>query len=129
MSGGAGSAGAGAGYMDRRDEQYARLLVETCLDVQPGWQVLVACGAPGRPLFEEVCKVVAERGAYVLPRLTFNSGSPVAPLPWIQHASDELLGTLSPLEEHVFLNVDALVAIVAPENTRDASAVEQRRLQ
>jgi aminopeptidase len=115
--------------MDPRDEQYARLLVETCLDVQPGWQVLVASGVLGRPLFEEVCRVVAERGAYVLPRLSFQSGTGGPPQAWVQHASDELLAKTAPLEEHVMLNLDALVAIVAPENTRDASAVEPRRLQ
>ena len=48
---------------DPRDEQYARLLVETCIDVQPGWQVVVVGHVLGRPLFDEVCKVVAERGA------------------------------------------------------------------
>ena len=33
---------------DPRDEQYARLLVEECIDVQPGWQVLVVAGVLGR---------------------------------------------------------------------------------
>ena len=115
--------------MDPRDEQYARLLVETCIDVQPGWQVLIASGVLGRPLFDEVCKVVAERGSYVLPRLAFHSGTGGPPLSWVQHASDELLSAQPGLEEHVFLNVDALIAIVAPENTRDASAVDPHRLQ
>jgi leucyl aminopeptidase (aminopeptidase T) len=35
---------------DPRVEQYARLMVETCLDVQPGWQVMVVGGIEGRPL-------------------------------------------------------------------------------
>jgi aminopeptidase len=115
--------------MDQRDEQYARLLVETCVNVQPGWQVLVSSGVLGRPLFEEVCKVVAERGAYVLARLAFHSGTGGPPLAWVKHASDELLASQAPLEEHVLLNLDALVAIVAPENTRDAASVNPHRLQ
>ena len=32
---------------DPRIESYAKLLVETCLDVQPGWQVVVG-GAAGK---------------------------------------------------------------------------------
>ena len=39
---------------DPRDEQYTRILVETCIDVQPGWQVIVVAGPLGRPLFAEV---------------------------------------------------------------------------
>src|SRR5262249_13849572 len=113
--------------MDPRDEQYARLLVETCVDVQPGWQVVGASGVRGGPLFEHVCAVVAERGAYVLPRLAFHSGTGGPPLAWLHEASDELLSTQPSLEEHVFLNTDALIAIIAPENTRDAAEVEPRR--
>jgi aminopeptidase len=113
---------------DPRDEPYAKLLVETCIDVQPGWQVLVWSGALGRPLYEEVCRQIALRGAYVIPRVGFE-GSSAAPNAWIKSASDELLSSPAPLEEHTLLNVDALVAIVAPENTRDAVDVEARRMQ
>ena len=49
---------------DPRIEQYAKLLVETCVDVQPGWQVLVGGSALARPLLEEVSRAVARRGAY-----------------------------------------------------------------
>src|SRR5215210_8229992 len=38
---------------DPRVEAYAALLVETCVDVQPGWQVLVTGGQLARPLLEE----------------------------------------------------------------------------
>jgi aminopeptidase len=112
---------------DPRDEQYARLLVETCIDVQPGWQVLVLANVLGRPLFEEVCKVIGERGAYVLPRVTFAGiGGSHA---WVKSAPEEVLATISPIEEQVALSVDAMLAIVAPENTREGSDIEPRRLQ
>ena len=59
---------------DPRDEQYARLLVEECIDVQPGWQVLVAPACSGARSIEEVMRVIAERGAYALPRLFSRAG-------------------------------------------------------
>ena len=44
--------------VDPRVEKLAGLLVERCIDVQPGWQVLVM-GHPGaRPLLEEVCRQI-----------------------------------------------------------------------
>jgi aminopeptidase len=112
---------------DPRDEQFARILVETCIDVQPGAQVIVASEPLGQPLVAEVARAVARRGAYILPRPRFPLG-PV-PLEWINEASDELLGRLAPIEEYVGLNADAFITIVAPENTREASAVDARRLQ
>ena len=36
---------------------------------------------------------------------------------------------MPPLEEHVLLHADAFMALVAPENTRDGSDIEPRRLQ
>jgi aminopeptidase len=112
---------------DPRDEQYARILVETCVDVQPGWQVIVLSGPLGRPLFAEVARAIARRGAYVLPRPFFPLGT--VPTEWINEASDDMLRKMPPIEEHVGLNADAFIAVVAPENTREASAVDPRRLQ
>jgi aminopeptidase len=112
---------------DPRDEQYAKLLVETCVDVQPGWQVLVVAAPLARPLLEEVCRALAQRGAYPLVRTLYGAGT--TPVAWVKEASDELLRAQPPLEQHVLLNADALIALVAPENTRDGSDVEPRRLQ
>jgi len=47
---------------DPRVEQYAKLLVETCVDVQPGWQVLVTGSYLARPLLEAVSSEVGRRG-------------------------------------------------------------------
>ena len=50
---------------DPRDERYAELLLDTCLGVQRGWQVIV-WGTPwARPLLEEVMKQLGERPARI----------------------------------------------------------------
>jgi aminopeptidase len=113
--------------LDRRIEQYARLLVETCIDVQPGWQVLVVGTPLGRPLVEEVTRQIARRGAYALLRVHF--GGPLfASRTWLREASPELAGTPSSIEQHAFAQCDAIVAIEAPENTRDGGSLDQDRL-
>ncbi|HEY6015797.1 MAG TPA: aminopeptidase, partial [Gaiellaceae bacterium] len=61
---------------DPRIERYAALLVDRCVDVQPGWQVLVHSSPAARPLIEEVLRRIARRGAHALMRLSFGSGGP-----------------------------------------------------
>ena len=113
--------------LDQRIEQYARLLVETCVDVQPGWQVLVVGTPLARPLMEEVTRQIARRNAYALLRLHFG-GPPFASRTWLREASLELAGTPSSIEQHAFAECDAIVAIEAPENTRDGTSLDQDRL-
>ena len=50
---------------DPRIEQYARLLVDTCVGVQPGWEVIVMSTPIARPLLEELARQIARKGAYV----------------------------------------------------------------
>jgi aminopeptidase len=108
---------------DTRLEHYARTLIDTCIGVQPGWQVLVSAPPLARPLVEEVASQLGARGAYSLVRQ-----SVMASLPWIMEAPEELLKTPAPIEAHVLDNADALISISAPENTREASAVPAERM-
>jgi aminopeptidase len=109
-----------------RVASYAKLLVEGCLDVQPGTQVLVQASSPlAQPLFEEAIRAVARRGAYALPRLSFSS--PAWP-DWLKEAPLELLDQVAPIEAHALETADYLVQILAPENVREGSDVPYERL-
>lgn len=111
---------------DPRNRRLAELLVDTCLGVRPGWQVLVAGSPPARPLLEELVRVIAERDAYALLRLTFDDAT-FTPRTWTRFAPLERLAIPAPLDVHAIESCDALVAIVAPENTRDAAEVSPER--
>ena len=60
---------------DPRNRKLAELLVDTCLGVQSGWEVVVAGSPPGRPLLEELVKLIAERDAYAFLRLSFDDST------------------------------------------------------
>ena len=111
---------------DPRDRQYAELLVDTCVGVQPGWQVLVQSSPLARPLLEEVLRTIAERGAYALLRLLW-SGSLFGATEWIRHAPLELLKTPAPYEARVIEEIDALIVLQAPENTRQLTVIDTER--
>src|SRR5919201_1528924 len=112
---------------DPRVEQYARLLVERCIDVQPRWQVLVRSTPLARPRVEEVVRLIARRGAYVLKRISFvlteGGEDPI----WTTEAPEELLSELPAAELHTLQTIDALIVIVAPENMRDGKQVPADR--
>ena len=110
---------------DPRDRQLAELLVDTCVGVQPGWQVLVGGTPAARPLLEEIVRRVAELDAYALLRVTFDAN--IAPRTWLRTAPLERIGVPAPIEVHALETSDALIVIDAPENTRDAASVDTER--
>ena len=110
---------------DPRIEDYAKLLVEECLDVQPGWQVMVSAGVLARPLIESIFRLLGQKGAYAVPRLGFGGGFN---LEWAKEAPLELLDNPAPIEMHPFHEADAWIGVEAPENTREMSGLDQERL-
>ncbi len=114
---------------DPRDREYAELIVDGCLGVQPGWQVLVGGNPLAEPLLEELCGAVARRGAYALLRVSFANAYILPSLTWLREAPDDLLTTQAPLVAHEIATCDALVFVGAARNTREATSVEARRLQ
>ncbi len=117
--------------MDQRVEQYAQLLVERCIDVQPGWQVEVKSSPLARPLVEEIVRLIARRGAYPLVRLSWVTENFPFEVLWATEAPEELAGTQPAVEARTWEELDAWINVTAQENTRDGSALdsERRRLR
>ncbi len=112
---------------DPRDRQYAELIVDGCLGVQPGWQVLVGGNPQAHPLLEEVCASVARRGAYALLRVSFE-GFLSPSLGWLENAPLDLLARPAAITAHEIEAADALLFVSAPENTRAAAGIESERM-
>ena len=113
---------------DPRIEQYARLLVETCVDVQPGWEVFLMSTPIARPLVEEVSRQIGRRGAYVYQRLDFTGAVSGVSLAWLETAPDEVLSELPRIDRFAIEHFDAVIGISAPENTREASVLSPQRM-
>jgi aminopeptidase len=110
---------------DPRDRAYAELIVE-CLRVEPGWQVMVGGNPQARPLLEELCGVVGERGAYALLRVSFDRVLNPS-LRWLNSAPLELLAEPAPIVVHELQSIDAMVFVAAPDNTRAGAGVDWQR--
>jgi len=112
---------------DPRIDEYARLLVEYSIDVQPGWQVAIQAGTSSRPLVEAIVRRIAARGAYPLLRLTF-SGQGFYDQAWLESAPDDVLSRSAPIWVHEAEQLDALISVDSPENTSAPRAVPQERM-
>jgi aminopeptidase len=107
--------------VDARVERYAELLLDTCLGVQRGWQVMVWSTPWARPLLEEVMRQLGMRGAYPLLRLTFGGGL-VYHRAWLAHAPLEVISRPASIDVYALEECDAILSIAAPENTDDGAA-------
>src|SRR5258706_5908230 len=100
---------------DSRIDAYARLLVERCVGVQPGWEVLIRATTLSRPLVEAVIEEIARRGAHPLLQLTFETiGGPFA-----REASIEVLREAAPPRLRISEECDAMITISAPESAHE----------
>ena len=115
---------------DPRVVRYAELLVNRCVDVQAGQQVVVVCSTHARPLLEEVIRAIGRRGAVPLVQLSF-SGMDFWPFEtvWAETAPSELVAERSALRVAIEDECDAWIRIGAPENTREGVSLpaEQHR--
>jgi aminopeptidase len=112
---------------DPRVQEYARLLVERSIDVQPGWQVMVISQPDARPLLEEVVRLIARRGAYPLVRYSHTMEQLPFRTLWSEEAPIELLGEVAPADKHVWDTVDAWMLLGAPENSREGADLPSER--
>jgi aminopeptidase len=111
--------------MDDRLAQYARLLVERCLDVRPRQQVLIRTTPLARPLIDEVTRLIARRGAYLILRMNWEL-FPVDNV-WAAEAPEELVGQMPDVDLYACDHMDARITIDAPENTREGAELPPER--
>ncbi len=112
---------------DARAEAFAKLLVERCIDPEPGWQVMVLSSPLGRPVVSPVLRELARRRAYALLRLDFGMEPFPVPFDWALAAPDDLLQELAPIERYAVDHIDARIMVEAPENTRASVDVDAGR--
>jgi aminopeptidase len=108
---------------DPRIDDYARLLVERAVAVQPDWQVLVRSTPLARPLVESVLEQIARCHAQPILQLSWEifAGS------FEREAPLDLLARPAPLQQRVWEECDAFITIAAPENTREGSELSGER--
>jgi aminopeptidase len=112
---------------DPRLDAYAKLLVERCLDVEPGMQVLIRTTHLARPAVTALQREIASRRAHPILRIGFVMW-PANPA-WAAEAPEELLGELAEIDRFASDHMDARITMDAPENTNDGTELPTERFQ
>lgn len=108
---------------DPRTEEYARLLVERSIGVQPGWQVAVRGTHLGRPLIEAIVEQLARKRAYPILQLSFEHlGGPFA-----REAPVELLRVAAPLQRRIWEEADGIITVWSPEDAHEGAELTEER--
>ena len=113
--------------LDPRTTAFAELLVGRCLDVQAGWQVTIRATPLARPLVEEVVRLLARRGAYALPRISWPGEQTGFGVEWAKHAPEDALDRIPALAQHEADTVDAMLIVLSAENARDGADLPPER--
>ncbi|WP_288482242.1 aminopeptidase [uncultured Deinococcus sp.] len=104
-------------------EQHARLMVEYCIDAQPGDRVLVACTTLALPLVEGIHRALLGRGAQPVLRLDY----PGQQEDFLRLAPDHLLDHLHPADLADMESVQASIRILTPQRPRPGDPARQAR--
>jgi aminopeptidase len=112
---------------DPRVDAYAKLLVERCLDVQPGMEVLIRTTPLAKPAVLALQREIARRGAFPILRIGFVMW-PTNPA-WASEAPEELLSELPEIDRFASDRMDARITMDAPENVRDGTDLPGERFQ
>ncbi|MDD2283158.1 MAG: aminopeptidase [Eubacteriales bacterium] len=109
---------------DPRIEKLAKLLIHYSLGIKKGQTLIIQSTMQAQPLLEAAYKEAILAGAHVTNLL----GLPNAQEIFFKNASDEQLEYVSPLNELVTENFDAMLNILAGYNTKALSGVDPQRI-
>jgi aminopeptidase len=110
---------------DVRIERLGRLLVEYSLDVKPGQIIEIGGNPVASPLIAAIYRNVLLRGGHPIPRI----GLPGLAEILFQHASDEQLEYVSPVERYAIEQADGMARVLSDTNTRSLSGIDPERQQ
>ena len=108
---------------DPRVTKLAQVLVNSSLEIQPGWKFAIQTS----PLAEDLALAVYEEALKAGAHVYLFSEFPQADEIFFKHATDAQLNYISPVANMVIETFDARINISAEENTRGLSVVDPAR--
>jgi len=109
--------------IDKRLEKLAYILVNHSLEIKKN-DLFVISGSPhAAPLIKEVYKQALKLGAHPFTRAGIDGLDEI----FYKHSSEKQLKYVSPIAKFEIENIDARLAIISPENTRNLTNVAPKK--
>jgi len=105
--------------------KFAKLIVDYCVEVREGDEVLVNASYEALPLLRELWKELVSRGAY--PRL--NMTDEVLTEIFYRYAKDSLLDYKSKIDKYVVENIDVRISIISSTHTKPLINIDPERMK
>jgi aminopeptidase len=109
--------------IDRRLEKFAYILVNHSLGIKKNDLFVISGSHLAAPLIKEVYTQALQKGANPYTRIGIDGLSEM----YYKHASEKQLKFVSPITKFEIENIDARLAIISPENTRDMTNVDPKK--
>jgi aminopeptidase len=110
---------------DARIERLGKLMVEYSIDVQPGQVIEISGGPVASPLIQAAYKYTLLRGGHPVTRVALPGITELM----FEHASEEQLQYLSPVERWGMEEADGLIRMLSDTNTKSLTGVDPARQQ
>ena len=112
--------------MDNRISKLAKLIVNYCIDVKDGDEIIVSAGLEALPLIRELYKEILINGGYPL---IINIRDEVLDEIFYKYAPDKILEHVSPIEKMIYEKVNAFISILSPSHTKPLSNIDPEKMR
>lgn len=112
--------------VDPRVSNLAKLIVNYCVDLKKGEEVVVNATVEAVPLVRELMRYIVEAGAYpVIINLSDESITEA----FYKYAPKEVLEHVSPIEKELISRINASISILAPSHTKPLVNIDPDKLR
>lgn len=108
---------------DTRVENLAKILVHYSIDVKPNDWVVITTSVDAFPLAKEVLRYVLRAGGN--PSILLDSDDLREVI--LKESSDDQLQWISPIENLMYKDIDAIIRLRAPQNTRTLTGIDPQK--
>ncbi|OYT39622.1 MAG: aminopeptidase [Desulfurococcales archaeon ex4484_58] len=112
--------------IDQRVSKLARLIVDYCVEIKSGDEVVINAGIEAIPLVREIVRYVVERKGYPL---FINLNDETISEVFYKYAPREVLEHVSVLEKELLNRISVSISILSPSHTKALNTIDPEKIR
>ncbi len=110
---------------DPRVSKLARLIVDYCVELRRGDEVLIGGSYASLPLIKELVRHAVVRGSYPIVMFSEEEIEEI----FMKYADKEVLAHTSPIEKFIMEHIDARIRLVSETHTKHLASIDPERIR